>query len=113
MPLLDHLYHISFVLGLLLSVAIAAFVFPLWRRYRLRFLLIFGFSALFDIFTTLVEFAALGLPDADYGVASKVIQILHIIGILIVGVGFLLLVRHVRSAGILMHSSSTVAPPNV
>ena len=100
------LYNVASVMGLVLSAAIAVFVFPLWRRYRLRFLLVFGFSALLDIFIILMDFVSLGRSSAEYASAAKMIQSLHIISMLIFGIGLLLLVRFVRSASI------TGPPPN-
>ena len=100
------LYNVASVMGLVVSAAIAAFVFPLWRRYRLRFLLVFGFAALLDIFIILMDFVSLGRTSAEYASAAKMIQSLHIISMLIFGIGLLLLVRFVRSAGL------TGPPPN-
>ena len=94
------LYNVASVMGLVLSAGIAAFVFPLWRRYRLRFLLVFGFSALLDIFIILIDLVWLGRLSEEYASAAKVIQSLHIISTLIFGIGLLLLVRFVRSASI-------------
>ena len=100
------LYNVASVMGLVVSAAIAAFVFPLWRRYRFPFLLVFGFSALLDIFIILMDFVSLGRSSAEHASAAKMIQSLNIISVLVFGMGLLLLVRFVRSAGI------TGAPPN-
>ena len=96
----EELYNVASVMGLVVSAAVAAFVFPLWRRYHLPFLLVFGFSALLDIFIILMDFVLLGRSSAEYASAAKLVQSLHITSMLIFGVGLLLLVRFVRSAGI-------------
>ena len=100
------LYNVASVMGLVVSAAIAAFVFPLWRRYRLPFLLVFGFDALLDIFIILMDFVFLGRSSAEYASAAKMIQSLQIISVLIFGLGLLLLVRFLRSVSI------TGPPPN-
>lgn len=111
----SELYGIAYILAVIVSIAMAAFVFPLWRRYRHRFLLLFGITALLDIFRAAVDLYSQRQPlsDAEYAAALQVVYILHIIGTLVFGAGLLLLVRHVRSAGVPTWFSRSDATRNV
>ena len=107
------LNNIGTVAGLIVSAGVAALVFPLWRRHRHWFLLVFGFSGLFDIFTLLVSVVVESLPDSEYASASKVVQVLQIIGMVIYGAGLLLLARFVRAITIGTPPSDADAAPTV
>ena len=95
------LYEIGLLLHLMVNVAIVVSAFWLWRRYKHRFLLLFGFGALLDIFIALAESAASRNPifDSVHPALAQALIVLFIISSLIFATGWVLLMRHIHKTG--------------
>ena len=97
---------LAFVAQVAINVAVAFYVFPMWRQRRLSFLLILGFAALIDLYLIVSHwiYNHQKMPPSDYYQFWCAAQILTIAEYILYGTGVVLMVRHFRSA-------APVAPP--
>ena len=106
MTFAESLDYLAFLVQVAANVAVAFYVFPMWRQRRLRFFPILGFSALIGIFTTVTNWtwARQPMSQADYYWFWCAVQVLGIADLVLYAVGVVLMVRHFQSA-------STAVPP--
>ncbi len=69
----------------------------------------FAFSSLVNIFIAVSEFAALrdGISESEYALLTNALYVLHLVSIVLFGLGFVLLIRHFHSAGLRFQSSKS------
>lgn len=85
----------SYLVQIAGNVAVAYYVFPMWRKLRLRFLLVFGLAALLNVF---VNFIALVLlrqpPDIHFEWCWQATRFLWIVDLILFPIAILMMVRH-------------------
>ena len=109
MTLAESLDYLAFLVQVAANVAVAFYVFPMWRQHRLRFFAIFGFSALLGIFTAVTSWtwARQPMAQADYYWFWCALQVLYIADLILYATGVVLMVRHFQSASTAVPPSST------
>lgn len=95
----ESITYLGFVVQVAANVAVAFYVLTLWRQHRLRFLLVFGVSALLGIFTGVADQLLVKTPMADdvYVRLWCAIGLLRIIDLVLYAGSVVLMVRHLQS----------------
>ena len=110
MTLPQTLDYLAFVVQLATNVAVASYVFPMWRRRRLGFFGVLGFSALLGVFTAVAS-RMLGysaISQQEYYLLWSSTTFLYIVDLILYAIGIRLMVRHFRSGPASTSSSTRV-----
>lgn len=109
MTFAESLAYLAFLVQVGANVAVAFYVFPMWRQRRLRFFPILGFSALIAIFTTVTNWtwARQPMSQEDYYGLWCAVQILSIGDLVLYAFGVVLMVRHFQTTPTAIPPSST------
>ena len=82
-----------------INAVIALYIFPLWRKLRLRFLLIIGISALLGFISNSAQRVVEWMPGSQ--AASKVIwyasSTVALVDMVLYGIGIMGMMRYLRS----------------
>jgi predicted ABC-type exoprotein transport system permease subunit len=102
MTFAESLVYFAFVVQVASNVAVAFYVFPMWRERSLRFFPILGCSAILGAFTTVANWTWSRQPmsQADYYWFWCGVQVLGIVDLVLYSVGVVLMVRHFQSGRI-------------
>ncbi len=96
MTFVESLNYFSLIAQIPTNVVVAAYVFPMWQKYRQPFFLLLSFSALLGIFTAVANWAFEHRPMSE-GEAYWLwcaIKFLNCVNLILYAVGITLMVRH-------------------
>ncbi|MEQ1853734.1 MAG: hypothetical protein ABMA01_19330 [Chthoniobacteraceae bacterium] len=99
MSIAETLYLLAFIAQVAMNVAVAFYVFPMWRQRRLSFLLILGMAALIDLYIVVADWIInhQRMPQNDFYWCWCAARLLSVADYILYGTGIILMVRHLRS----------------